>query len=163
MTRRCEKLPRCGSRCDRDRYERPYCTRRFRIEAFGTTPVDLIVIETNGEVEGVDTLKSTFDGATGLDLNVFTHDFDTVAGHAAVVRRQVGVESLSEQCRSCSLMSICGGGYLPHRYSNERGFDNPSVYCESWKRIFGHIWGRISPTLVLKYEAPAAAADPQDR
>ena len=43
-----------------------------------------------------------------------------------------------------------GGGHLAQRWSSERRFDNPSVYCESWKRIFAHIWERIAPTLTVE-------------
>jgi len=28
----------------------------------------------------------------------------------------------------------------------------------SWKRIFSHIWKRISPTLIVQYEADAATS-----
>ena len=38
------------------------------------------------------------------------------------------------------------------RWSPERRFDNASVYCESWKRIFGHIWERIAPTLIVEVD-----------
>jgi hypothetical protein len=44
---------------------------------------------------------------------------------------------------------------LAQRWSAERRFDNPSVYCESWKRIFAHIWDRIAPTLTVEV-APVA-------
>ena len=31
-----------------------------------------------------------------------------------------------------------GGGYLPHRFSEKNGFDNPSVYCyDLWELIQG--------------------------
>jgi uncharacterized protein len=46
------------------------------------------------------------------------------------------------------------GGHLAQRWSKERGFDNPSVYCDSWKRIFDHIWARIAPTLIVDVEKP---------
>jgi uncharacterized protein len=27
-------------------------------------------------------------------------------------------------------MNACGGGYLPHRFSKQNNYDNPSVYCD---------------------------------
>ena len=54
---------------------------------------------------------------------------------------------------NCEYLDSCGGGHLAQRWSRERRFDNPSVYCESWKRIFGHIWARIAPTLSVEIEA----------
>jgi uncharacterized protein len=36
-------------------------------------------------------------------------------------------------------MKACGGGYLPHRFSKDNGYDNPSVYCEDLYGTFEHI------------------------
>jgi hypothetical protein len=36
-------------------------------------------------------------------------------------------------------MNACGGGYLPHRFSKENGYDNPSVYCDDLYETFEHI------------------------
>ncbi|HEX3642550.1 MAG TPA: hypothetical protein VHV10_14765, partial [Ktedonobacteraceae bacterium] len=46
----------------------------------------------------------------------------------------------------------CGGGYLPHRWSQEKRYDNPSVYCADLKEIFSHIWEHIAPDLHLVTE-----------
>jgi uncharacterized protein len=118
------------------------------LESFGLSPVDLIVIETNGNIEGVDTLKSTFDGAAGLGCNVFTQEFDTVARHADVRRRQVGIDALCPTCRQCPVARICGGGYLPHRYSAHNGFDNPSVYCSDLMKLIHHIGAKVAKQIV---------------
>lgn len=113
------------------------------LESLGTSPVDLIVVETNGEIEGVDTLKSAFDGAARLGLNVREHDFDTVARHDAVVRRQIGLDGLCKKCRECPIVQVCGGGYFPHRYAAENGFDNPTVYCADLMKLIYHIADRL--------------------
>ena len=115
------------------------CGGSSLVEALGLNAVDLIVVETNGEIESVDSLKTTFNGATKLGFHVDVHDFNEVANHIGVRSRQMGATSLSAQCRSCRLVGICGGGYLPHRYSQARGFDNPSVYCEDLKELICHI------------------------
>jgi uncharacterized protein len=120
----------------------PTCT-----EAIGLAPVALIAVETNGEIEGLDALKSTFEGATELGLDVFRHDFDTAARHPAVQQRQIGLEALCQSCRQCPVVEICGGGYLPHRYSAERGFANPSVYSSDLKKLIRHIDGALRRTL----------------
>jgi uncharacterized protein len=41
----------------------------------------------------------------------------------------------------------CGGGYLPHRYSRVRGFDNLSVWCADLLRLFAHIRKRLGVTV----------------
>jgi uncharacterized protein len=113
------------------------------VESVGVDPVDLIVVESNGEIEGVDCLKASFDGATRLGYDVFRHSFETVCGDMAVLARQMGVDALSQECRDCSLVRVCGGGYLPHRYSSERGFDNPSIYCADLTKLIRHVGATV--------------------
>ena len=123
------------------------CGAPSHVESIGLDAVDLIVVETNGEIEGVDSLKGTFNGASRLGFDVFHHDFDEVAGHVAVRARQLGVHSLCRSCRECPVVDVCGGGYLPHRYSAARGFDNPSVYCADLEQLIRHIHAKLQSQL----------------
>jgi uncharacterized protein len=50
---------------------------------------------------------------------------------------------LCRQCLSCPVKDICGGGYLPHRYHKENGFNNPSVYCHDLLKLITHIQTRV--------------------
>src|SRR5690606_1042377 len=96
---------------------RMICGGQSQVESIGVGAVDLVVVETNGEIEAVDSLKSAFDGASRLGFNVFDHPFEDVAQHIGVRSRQLGVAGLCETCRGCPVVDVCGGGYLPHRYS----------------------------------------------
>lgn len=116
---------------------------RSRSEAIGLSPAAMIVVNTDGSLEQVDTLRSAFTGAVSTGLNVFTHGFETALNHPAIAARQIGVAALSETCTSCSLRRICGGGYYPHRYKSGSGFLNPSVYCPDLIRLITHIRGRL--------------------
>lgn len=131
------------------------------VESLGLRPVDLIVVETNGEIEAVDSLKTTFRGATRLGFHVDRDDFDDVARHIAVRSRQLGATSLADQCRRCDLVEVCGGGYLPHRYSTARGFDNPSVYCADLQLLIEHIHRSLARAVrpVLRQAERRAAAN----
>ena len=123
------------------------------VESLGLTTVDLIVVESNGEIEAVDSLKSTYEGATKLGFNVFENDFNTVASHYGVRSRQLGAKTLCAKCQACPLVKICGSGYLPHRYSVENGFNNPSVYCADLEKLIRHIHSYISLQLSSVREA----------
>lgn len=118
-----------------------------KVESIGGEAVDLIVVETDGQIEAVDSLKATFDGATKLGYNVFDHSFDLAACNVAVKSRQMGAASLCRQCQECELVGICGGGYIPNRYSRENGFGNPSVYCTDLKKLITHIRRRVGDFL----------------
>ncbi|MFB9831187.1 FxsB family cyclophane-forming radical SAM/SPASM peptide maturase, partial [Actinoallomurus acaciae] len=108
-------------------------------EAIGLDPVELLVIDTDGGWEQADSLKTAFDGAPATGMNVFSHAVDDVARHAGVAARRTGREGLSATCRSCDLVSICGGGLYAHRYRTGSGFDNPSVYCADLKALIRRI------------------------
>jgi uncharacterized protein len=108
------------------------------VESIGTGIVDLIVVESDGSIEAVDSLKATFDGATHLGLNVLKHSFDDAMILPAVLARH-SADQLCDACRSCRIVHVCGGGYLPNRYAARNGFDNPSVFCADLMHLIDHI------------------------
>jgi uncharacterized protein len=118
---------------------RMLCGNSTSVESIGLLPVDIIVVETNGAIEAVDSLKSAFSGAAQLGFSVHSHSFDEVAAHYAVRIRQLGADGLCETCQRCKVVDVCGGGYYPHRYSKANGFSNPSVYCADLMKLIGHI------------------------
>jgi uncharacterized protein len=120
---------------------------RSRVESIGLSPVALLVIDTDGGLEQVDTLRSAFDGASQTGLTVFSDPFDTALRHPGVVARQIGVAALSDTCRECPVHTVCGGGYYPHRYRAGAGFRQPSVYCRDLKLLIDHIEGRVRADL----------------
>lgn len=109
------------------------------VESFGLQPSTLAVIETNGAIEGVDTLKTAYEGAADLGMSVFANTYDEAARSDAVQARRHGVDNLCAECRECPMVHVCGGGYFPHRYSSENGFQNPSVYCADIQRVIQHV------------------------
>jgi uncharacterized protein len=139
-----------------DAIMRRLCGAPSGLESLGTSAVDLIVVETNGELEAVDSLKSTFNGATHLGYNVFDHDFDTVAADHRVQARQLHFQGLCRQCQECSLAEVCGGGYIPHRYAGGTNFANPSVYCADLMKLIRHIRQRLGAELAKAKLLPAA-------
>ena len=141
--------------------ERPHTTkiRRFRdviamlggasssSEEWGLQPTDFAVIETNGSIEAVDTLKTTYPRANDLGLNLFENSFDDMFNAPTVIERQMGWSSLCNTCQGCELVKVCGGGYFPHRYSQDKGFQNPSVYCADLMKLIREIHSTVSDDL----------------
>jgi uncharacterized protein len=112
-------------------------------EAVGLSPARMVVIETDGSIEQVDTLKAAYHGAAATGLHV-THDpLDAALVLPGVVARQIGVMALAAQCRACPIHQVCGGGMYAHRYRSGTGFANPSVYCPDLIRLISHIRGVI--------------------
>lgn len=120
-------------------------------ESLGLDPVNAVVVETDGSIEQVDSLKSAYDTAAATGLDVFRHTFDDALRHPGVAARQAGAGALAAVCRACPLLNVCGGGHYAHRYRAENGFVNPSVYCADLDRLVRHVADRL---------ADATAGDP---
>lgn len=108
-------------------------------DAMGIAKIGIVTIDTDGSIDQLDLLKVAYEGAPETGLNVFDNSLDEVLRHPGVVARQIELEGLSEICKSCAVVSVCGGGYYPHRYRAESGFLNPSVYCADLYRLIRHI------------------------
>jgi len=125
-----------------------------------------VVVETDGGLEPLDVLKICGDRFTKVGYSVLTNDIDDVNGSALVRKYQSGKDgaSLSDKCRRCRVVDVCGGGYLPHRFNPKTGFNNPSVYCRDLERLISHIRERMLSTIPvgvrykLGFAAQAAVA-----
>lgn len=62
--------------------------------------------------------------------------------HSSLLRR----ENLAAKCQTCSVVEICGGGSVPHRYA-ENGFLNPTVYCQEMFALISHVRKRVMQQL----------------
>jgi uncharacterized protein len=113
------------------------------VESLGLDAKSIVVVETDGAIEGLDTLRSVKEGATDIGLNVLSHSFDDALSHPAVLSRYLGEAALGQLCQACRYKSVCGGGYLPHRYSDSLGYLNPSVYCKDLFDLCQHVAKRL--------------------
>jgi len=102
-----------------------------------------VVIETDGGIEPVDSLKVCGDGFTKLGLNVLRNQIDDIYDFPLAQSFISGAESLCKTCKECPVVDVCGGGYMPHRYRKENGFDNPSVYCKDLMKLISHIQEKV--------------------
>ncbi|WP_261971616.1 cyclophane-forming radical SAM/SPASM peptide maturase YhhB [Prosthecodimorpha staleyi] len=118
-------------------------------DAFGFGDVNLLSIETDGSYHDLDVLKIVRDGATALSGTVFESAILTVAAspgleaHRALLRK----DGLSDKCLSCTVVEVCGGGSVPHRYDGD-GFKNPSVYCDELFSLISHVKARLADSVV---------------
>lgn len=122
-------------------------------ESVGSSPVVAVVVDTDGAIEQVDSLKTAYSGAPETGLNVFHHTFNEALDHPGIAARQIGTAALSDQCLSCPVVGICGGGNYAHRFDARNGFRNPSVHCADLERLIRHIADRLRPFL-LKARLP---------
>lgn len=108
---------------------------------------DVLVIETDGGIEPVDVLKGCGEEFTKLGMNVLVNEIDDAYESPLMRTYQIGAAALCGTCSACAIRDVCGGGYLPHRYSSRTGFANPSVYCRDLAKLITHVQARVLETL----------------
>ncbi|MEV4670400.1 FxsB family cyclophane-forming radical SAM/SPASM peptide maturase [Actinomadura sp. NPDC049382] len=120
-----------------------------RSENVGLSPVAMLVVDTDGTLQQVDSLKTSYAGAPETGLTVFDHSFDDALWHPGVVARQIGRAALPGTCAACAVRDVCGGGAYAHRYRAGSGYLNPSVYCPDLLKLIGHIGRTVERDLAL--------------
>lgn len=115
-----------------------------QIDSLGNRPLRFVFVETNGEIEGLDVLRICEEGLSATGLNVKESDFLDLTQTSTLHSRAIfdGMP-LPDACHLCPERDTCGGGYLPHRYSHERGFNNPSIWCADLLKLFAHVRQRM--------------------
>ena len=119
-------------------------------EAVGLSPVAVLTVETDGSIEEGDALKSAYPGAPATGLHVTRHSFDEALLRPSVVARQIGALALSEDCCSCPVRRVCGGGHYAHRYRAGSGFANSSVYSPDLLRLITHIRNAVESDIASR-------------
>lgn len=117
-------------------------------DAFGFGDVSLLSVETDGSWHDLDVLKVAGDGASRLTGSVLDTSIAELALSEAVAshRRLLSKPGLSDQCRTCDVVEVCGGGSVPHRFGSG-GFRNPTVYCREMKALITHVRHRLFESL----------------
>jgi uncharacterized protein len=102
--------------------------------------VTLLVLETNGEMEVIDSLKSCGNAFTKNHLNIKDNELlDIMNTKLGDLYFKESTKKLCAKCEQCPIKDVCKGGRLVHRYSSKNGFNNPSVYCKDLVKIISHI------------------------
>lgn len=110
------------------------------IDSYGTSENKVVVLETNGDLEPVDVLKSCGENFTKTGLNVNDNiEINDVFNNSLIELYYNSGKYLPKKCLACPVQEICGGGYLPHRYDSKNGFNNPSVYCDDLLKLITYI------------------------
>jgi len=128
---------------------------RSQTDGTGDGSFNLVTIETDGAIEDVDLFKAAFVGAPGLGLptqpppNVFNTLFSELTSWPTVIERHRlnRIEGLCQTCKKCPAVQACGGGFVPHRWSSENGFSNPSVYCADLYKLIAHVNRKLGRAL----------------
>jgi uncharacterized protein len=114
-----------------------------RIDSLGNPPLNYVVVNSAGDIEGLDVLKACSNELVKTGLNIRSAQLRDIALSPLHGEMIFDSMPLSGQCQQCQERDTCAGGYHPHRYSRARKFDNPSVWCSDLLRLFTHIRARL--------------------
>ena len=116
-----------------------------RKEGHGKDRHGILIVETNGEIRKNDTLRASFEGADrfGSRWNVTTTSLSRVLSSQEYIAYSGMQVPASDRCRNCNLLDICGGGMPLYRWSADRGYANPSVYCQDHALFIRHAITRM--------------------
>lgn len=110
-------------------------------DGVGLTNYGVLIIDTDGSITKNDTLKSSFDGADRFDekWSVHTHSLTDVVSSPEFADYHRMQRPSSKSCLTCPELRVCGGGMTLHRWHDDNGYDNPSVYCADQLLLINHI------------------------
>ncbi len=116
-------------------------------DGVGLTDYGVLIVDTDGSITKNDTLKSVYDGADRFEQkwSVYTNDLADVLSSPEFAEYHRMQRPSSKVCLSCPELGVCGGGMTLHRWSENNGYDNPSVYCADQTLLINHI-RRYLPT-----------------
>jgi uncharacterized protein len=108
-----------------------------RKEGVGLNDYGILVIETDGSIAKNDTLKVAHRAADRFEQTLSVLD-GNLAGFLLSDEAEaynLAQKPTSAICKTCANLEVCGGGMTAHRWSDDKGFDNPSVFCEDQKLL----------------------------
>ena len=121
----------------------------YGYDVLGQGDVEVLVIESDGEIQPLDGLRFCEDGIANTPFNVFDNALDDAYGHELISLYHDSHSRLCKTCGHCRVKAVCGGGFLAHRYARASGFDNPSVYCHDLYKLIDHLYAWLAPRLPM--------------
>lgn len=122
------------------------------LESIGYGPIQTCIMLTDGSLEPLDVLRIAGYESTKTELSIFNNTFQDIVKNPIWQEAFSASLNLCDECNSCKYKKACGGGFLPHRWSNKNRYDNTSVYCKDLIEIFDHASKRIFSDLKISSE-----------
>ena len=119
-------------------------------EGVGITDYGILVIDTDGRINKNDTLKAAGRAADRFERepwSILSDSLLDIVHHPAYADYYRQQQPTAPACLACPELGVCGGGMVAHRWSEERGFDNPTVFCADQLLLIGRMRERVAQFL----------------
>jgi uncharacterized protein len=115
-------------------------------EGSGTEDYGILIIDTDGTINKNDTLKSagTASDQFAASWSIIGGALTNVVASKEFAAYYASQRPLATRCLSCPDMPVCGGGMPAHRWKDETGFNNPSVFCADQRLLIAHMRSILS-------------------
>lgn len=130
-------------------------------EILGNSENGVIDITPDGDITVPDTMLICGENYNRQTLSVLSNSLDDIFCNPIfkLYYNSHKDTSLGEKCRNCCIKKVCGGGMLAHRFSKEREFDNPSVYCFDLFILIRHIQNDLLTRMAISSTEPLTIQD----
>jgi uncharacterized protein len=120
-------------------------------EGVGPADYGILVIEPDGRIDKNDTLKVAHKGADQFEaaMSILDTSIDALLASRSFDQYYREQRPRSATCAACPDLGICGGGMVAHRWSSERGFDNPTVFCADQRHLIAAMREALTATSTL--------------
>lgn len=95
-----------------------------------------ITISSDGDLSPDDTLRSTAQTIIHTGKTIYDVSLRQFLANEVFDILENAKTKLPNECQKCVWKNICAGGEPVNRYSKDKGFDSPSIYCKSLKKIY---------------------------
>jgi uncharacterized protein len=104
---------------------------RGQKEGISLDEYGILVVDTDGKITRNDTLKVAHPGADrfAVELSILDCNLLELVSGVALQEYFSLQAPASPICQKCPELRICGGGMPAHRWSSDRGYSNPTIFC----------------------------------
>jgi uncharacterized protein len=118
-------------------------------EGVGLNEYGILVIDTDGKITRNDTLKGAYSGGDRFvsEPSIVDGELRDYLSSPEFVEYFDLQLPTSPICSACPELGVCGGGMPAHRWSEERGYANPTVFCADQRMLISKVRTRLPTTL----------------
>ncbi len=99
----------------------------------------LLNVSSNGDVGPVSELMTTSQNIMHTGFNVKTHTLKDLFKLPVFSQISHALSTVPDDCKACCWHRVCGGGDLVTRYTDSKGFNNPSWICKGLFAFYARV------------------------
>lgn len=103
-----------------------------------------VIIESDGSIRPHDVLRIN-GGYQSIPPNIAKNEIEDIflnEDFKGAARQEFTANDVP--CLTCPVFKYCGGGFVAHRFSTQRQYQNPSVYCAALYGLIDHVYWRVA-------------------